>query len=255
LTALLQRQSRELPLVLVSAAPVFGFDLVELGQKIVSTVYTPYFLDFESWAANQRHLMLFLQLMGDKDVVLLSGDVHYAFTSTIKFSRFDDKSLRDAIKLMPSGTSLPKTPAGTSPTYEVMWTAKFLQLTSSALKNYANDTFTRKPANYTTSNSALIFTEDDQVEHGKFENDEFLLDKPNPVLPLAPIKIKFSRADLKPSRLFRQRINDAFNSRYIGEHNIGLVTFKDRSVTNAFYTSSGKTSELTWDFSNGKYWE
>ena len=159
LQRLLKRQNRNLPLVLVAAAPVFGFRFIEELQAGVSAIRGPYFLDLENWSANKRHLMLFLHLMGNENVVLISGDVHYAFTSTVKFTVFDDKTLRDAIRIMPSGTVLPKTPAGVTPTYEALWTAHFLQLTSSALKNFASTAFTQTPANLTTMEPATITTE------------------------------------------------------------------------------------------------
>lgn len=239
----LKRQNQNLPLVFVSAAPVFGFTFIEDLQKAVSTVAGPYFLDLESWSANRRHLMLFLQLMGNKNVVLLSGDVHYAFTSTVKFMVFDDKTLRDAIKLMPFGVTLPRTPVGATPTYDALWTAQFIQLTSSALKNFASTAFTQTPAHLTSMEPAMILTEADDREFGKFENNEFTIYESNPFNPDRLIKVKKGKDEVKPARLFRQRINDAFNSRYIGEHNLGVVSFNDKTVTNYFFTSSGKDSE------------
>jgi hypothetical protein len=233
---------------------VFGFKFIEDLQKAVSAVAGPYFLDLESWSANRRHLMLFLQLMGDKNVVVLSGDVHYAFTSTVKFTVFDDKSLREAIKLMPSGITLPKTPMGATPTYDPLWTAQFLQLTSSALKNFASTAFTQTPANLTTIEPAMILTEDDEMILGKFENKEFKIYESNPFNDRF-ILVKKTKEELKPARIFRQRINDAFNSRYLGDHNLGVVSFYDKTVTNYFYTSSGKEAERTWDFTNSKLWE
>jgi hypothetical protein len=255
LQRLLKRQNQNWPLVLVAAAPVFGFKFIEDLQNAVSAVAGPYFLDLESWSANRRHLMLFLQLMGDKNIVLLSGDVHYAFTSTVKFTVFDDKTLRAAIKLMPAGVTLPKNPAGATPTYEALWTAQFIQLTSSALKNFASTAFTQTPANLTSMEPAMILTEDDDTEFGKFENNEFTIYESNPFNPERVIKVKKPKEDLKPARLFRQRVNDAFNSRYVGEHNLGVVSFNDKTVSNYFYTSSGKDSERTWDFTNSKLWE
>jgi hypothetical protein len=254
LQRLLKRQDKNLPLVLMAAAPVFGFKFIEDLQATVSAAAGPYFLDFESWSANRRHLMLFLQLMGDLNVVVLSGDVHYAFTSTVKFIVFDDKTLRAAVKMMPTGTSLPATPVGATPTYKPMWTSHYLQLTSSALKNFAHTVFTQTPANLTTMEPAAIITEDNDVELGKFENNEFVIEKS---IPLSSVKIKVKKtgAELKPARLFRQRINDAHNSRYVADHNLGVVTFQDKAVTNYYFTAGGKQSTRSWDFSNSKLWE
>lgn len=255
LQQLLKKQNKNLPLVLIAAAPVFGFKFIEDLQNAVSAVAGPYFLDLESWSANRRHLMLFLQLMGDQNVVLLSGDVHYAFTSTVKFTVFDDKTLRAAIKLMPAGVSLPKIPTGVTPTYDALWTAHFLQLTSSALKNFASTTFTQIPANLTTMEPALVLTEDDDSELGKFENDGFTINESNPFNPGRIVKVKKTRQEVKPARLFRQRINDAFNSPYVGDHNLGVASFYDKTVTNYFYTAHGKENEYTWNFANNKLWE
>jgi hypothetical protein len=254
LTQLLQRQQRDLPLIMVAAAPVFGFKFVEDLQALVGAVAGPYFLDLESWAANRRHLLLFLYLMGNANVVLLSGDVHYSFTSTVKFSVFDDKTLREAIRQFPRDVSPPVTPQGGSATYDFLWGAKFIQLTSSALKNFASDTAVRLPANLTLMEPALFIREDGGMAKGKYENGDVFEwvvppdDKPGKF-------IKQKKEDLKPATLFRQRVNDAFNSQYISEHNIGLMTVNSPEISNCFWTAKGKTAERSWNFSNDKYWE
>ena len=89
---------------------------------------------------------------------------------------------------------------------------------------------------------------------GKYENGDVfewvapLDDKPGKF-------IKQKKEDLKPATLFRQRVNDAFNSQYISEHNIGLLTVNSPEISNCFYTAKGKTAERSWNFSNDKYWE
>lgn len=253
LSDLLKKQNKELPLVLVAAAPVFGFKFVEDLQAFVGAVAGPYFLDLESWSANRKHLLLFLYLMGNANVVLLSGDVHYSFTSTVKFSVFDDKTLRDAIKLFPQGMSPPATPQGSSPSYNNLWSAKFIQLTSSALKNFASDTAVKLPANLTAQELALFIKEDGKTVKGKYENGELFewVEQQNDV----PEFVKKRKEDLKPANLFRQRVNDFFNAQYIGVHNIGLLTVSSPEITNCFYSSNGKLAERTWNFSNDKYWE
>ena len=258
LNILLKNQNRDLPLVLVAAAPVFGLKFVEDLQTLVGVTIGPYVLDFESWVANKRHLHLFLHLMGNAKVVCLSGDVHYGFTSTIKFSVFDDKTLRESIKLFPKDVSPPKTPPGGSPSYKFLWTAKFIQLTSSALKNsgkviYGQDVLAI-PANATLTEAALFIREDGTTAQGKYENGEYF----EWIVPLDDKPGKFSKRtkeDLKPASLFRQRVNDVFNSPYIGEHNIGLFTVNAQEISNSFYTANGKQAERTWNFSNDKYWE
>jgi hypothetical protein len=254
LQRLLSRQDKNLPLVLVAAVPVFGFKFIEDLQVAVSAIAgTPYFLDLESWSANQRHLNLFLQLMGDANVVILSGDVHYAFTSTARFTVFDDKTIREAVRLFPQGVSPPAMPSGAVPTYDPLWTAHFLQLTSSALKNFASTAFTQTPAMLTLMEPAVILTEDAAVYSGSFENGEFKIYYDVPLDYSVTVTVK--KEALRPSRLFRQKINDPANSRYIGAHNLGVVTFVEKTVSNYFYTQSGKQSERTWDFSNRTTWQ
>ncbi|MCC3376691.1 hypothetical protein [Cohnella sp. REN36] len=254
LDALLKRQNRNWPLVLVAAAPVFGFKMIEDLQNAVSAVAGPYFLDLESWSANRQHLLLFLNLMADRDVVILSGDVHYAFTSTMKTVVYDDPTLRKMMRWLPSGSTLPKTPSGASPTYEPLWAAKFLQLTSSALKNYASNTFTRIPANWTTADTATILTEDGRTLTGDTENGGFSIVEWD-LAEGRKVVVKKTKEEVKPSRLFRQRLNDIYNSRYIGDHNLGVASFQDRTVTNYFWTANGKEQELTWNFANPSTWD
>ena len=254
LNRLLERQRRDFPLVLVAAAPVFGFKFVEDLQALVGETVGPYLLDYESWAANRRHLLLFLYLMGNANVVLLSGDVHYGFTSTVKFSVFDDKTLRDAIRQFPRDVSPPVTPQGGAPSYDFLWAAKFIQMTSSALKNFANDTAVGLPAGFTLTEPALFVREDGGMVQGKYEGGEVF----EWVVPLddkAGRFVKRQKAELKPATLFRRRINDAFNAQYISEHNIGLLTINAPEISNCFYTARGKTAERSWNFSNDKYWE
>jgi hypothetical protein len=254
LNALLKNQDKALPLILVVPAPVFGFKFVDDLQAVVSSVIGPYFLDLEGWAANHSHLQLFMHLMGNANVVLLSGDVHYAFTSTVRFSVFDDRTLRNAVRSFPSGVSPPKAPSGAAPGYGFMWSAKFIQLTSSALKNFARDPYVRIPASLTMIDPAVFIVEDGTTVEGKYENGQFF----EWIVPLDDRPGRFvatTKESLKPSSLFRARVNDAFNTPYISQHNIGLLRIDAQEVSNAFYTPSGKTGERNWSFANDKYWE
>ncbi|GKU80063.1 hypothetical protein L3i20_v244600 [Paenibacillus sp. L3-i20] len=54
---------------------------------------------------------------------------------------------------------------------------------------------------------------------------------------------------------FRQRINDAYNSKYVSQHNLGVASFQDRTVTNYFYTVAGKEQVYTWNFANRNMWD
>jgi hypothetical protein len=155
---------------------------------------------------------------------------------------------------MPAGTTLPKSPVGATPTYDPLWTARFLQLTSSALKNFASNTFTKAPANLTTMTPETVFTEQGGWEFVKFKDGEFTVYESNP-FDDKYVPVPTPKDELKPSGLFRQHINDAYNSRYVSEHNLGVVTFQGKTVTHYFVTPAGKEAERTWDFTNPKPWE
>jgi hypothetical protein len=96
------------PLVLVSPAPVVGYETVEGMQELVNHYIGPYKFDVESWRANlDGYLSLFKYLITElapHHVIFVSGDVHYGFTISATFTW--------------QGKSLP-----------------VVQLTSSALKN------------------------------------------------------------------------------------------------------------------------
>jgi hypothetical protein len=155
--------------------------------------------------------------------------------------------------LFPKDTSPPVTPQGGAPSYQFLWAAKFIQLTSSALKNFAKDVV-QIAAGFTNIEPALFIREGGGMLPGKYEGGEVF----EWVVPLDdnPGKfVKLSKGDLKPATLFRQRVNDAFNAQYIAEHNIGLLTVNSPEISNCFYTAKGKTAERSWNFSNDKYWE
>jgi hypothetical protein len=59
----------------------------------------------------------------------------------------------------------------------------------------------------------------------------------------------------KPSCAFDQRYNDAFNSPYLGRHNVGFATIDKRKIENSFLTKSGQISKRSWDFANDRYWQ
>lgn len=96
------------PLILVSPAPVIGYETVEGMQERVSRYIGPYTFDLEPWRANLEGYTSFLKFiiseLAPQSVIFLSGDVHYGFTISASFTW--------------NGTTLP-----------------IVQLTSSALKN------------------------------------------------------------------------------------------------------------------------
>lgn len=78
------------PLIVVSATPVYGFEPVEMLQKImVAFGIKPFVVDFESWIANRHGFGLFLRTLCNehkpKWCLFLSGDVHYSFTTRAQF--------------------------------------------------------------------------------------------------------------------------------------------------------------------------
>lgn len=69
------------------------------------------------------------------------------------------------------------------------------------------------------------------------------------------VVVKKTKEEVKPARLFKQRVNNAASSRYVGEHNLGVASFYNRTVTNYFYTTNGRGIERTWNFANSSIWE
>ena len=89
----------------------------------------PYFrdlLNFGRQTGGSSHAVLASD--GQPKHHVASGDVHYAFTSTVKFTVFDDKHCSDAIKLNACRNLLAQTTGRHHPTYDALSTAQFLQL-------------------------------------------------------------------------------------------------------------------------------
>jgi hypothetical protein len=78
------------PLLIVSPAPVYGFGLVdELQANLSALSGEPYTYDLEAWRANMRGFLDFvacLQRVSPRCCVLLSGDVHYAYSISATFA-------------------------------------------------------------------------------------------------------------------------------------------------------------------------
>lgn len=255
LGTLLGRQGPSVPLVLVSAAPVFGFRWVEALQAFVSSLFGAYKYDFENWAANEEHFSLFLRLLAGRNVVVLSGDVHYGFSSTVRYVEFDSLASRRVGPRRSATGGLPVVPGVRRPSYRPTSEAQFVQLCSSAIKNYGGGFFTRFPAWLSSTQPARIETDDGQVVHGRYERGVFIVSEPDPSDPLNEIQRIRQPDEVRPVRLFRQRINDAFNSEYVGDHNMGLLSIRSTAVEHCFLLEKGRHSEHRWDFSNPRYWE
>jgi hypothetical protein len=71
-------------MIIVSPAPVFGFELLEGIQEFVSARIGPYKFDLEAWRSSPIGFFNFLRAVvgeiGLRKVVFLSGDVHFAST-------------------------------------------------------------------------------------------------------------------------------------------------------------------------------
>ena len=93
LTRRLRQRGREVPLtVVVSAAPVFGHPLVEVWlqlKKIKAIEWIPggpAAVDREAWSLNpSAYEALLATLVSFRRVVILSGDVHYAFACSVGY--------------------------------------------------------------------------------------------------------------------------------------------------------------------------
>lgn len=72
--------------IVISPAPAFGLPLVEdLFQRLQALTSGPEVADFEAWQANPHGFDQLLAGLREADTVLLSGDVHYAYTNVIQF--------------------------------------------------------------------------------------------------------------------------------------------------------------------------
>jgi len=93
------------PLVLVSAVPVFGFELQERRQKYLVGKVGPYEIDFEAWHSNLRGFVDLMRLLVERlqpsPCIILSGDVHYAVNALASFA-IDDNRL-PIIQVVSSG--------------------------------------------------------------------------------------------------------------------------------------------------------
>ncbi|HMN10511.1 MAG TPA: hypothetical protein PKC83_17170 [Gemmatimonadaceae bacterium] len=241
------------PIVLVSAAPVFGFSSIEWLQRFISFFMGDYKYDYENWAANEEHLHQFLRLMAGRNVVLLSGDLHYGYSSTVRYTVFDSRTHRAGPRrTSPTGVLHPA-PAGLRPTYDPVSTVQFLQLTSSAIKNYASK-FLKFVSRFSGSPVGTIVDDDGRSAYGRFENGVFVVleqDENGSGFSL----VQRTRQEVRPATYFRQRIADAYNSGYLEGHNLGMVRIRDSSVEHSFLTPGGVASQRSWDFSNARYWQ
>ena len=80
------------PLVIISPTPVFGFELAESVQRFLTSISGTYKWDLETWRSNETGFIRFLAFVSNTFspdyCVILSGDVHYAFTMKARFDLF-----------------------------------------------------------------------------------------------------------------------------------------------------------------------
>lgn len=80
------------PLIIVSPTPVFGFEHAERVQRFLTSISGTYKWDLETWRANEAGFIKFLVFVSNTFspdyCVILSGDVHYAFTMKARFDLF-----------------------------------------------------------------------------------------------------------------------------------------------------------------------
>jgi len=109
----LRGQRNNDPLLLISASPVFGFARMEKFQRIASELgLSAAALDLESWREGFELLesSLMRATGGVQSVTILSGDVHYSFSSHGIFNNADRTVQRKVAQLTSSPVS--NNPAG-----------------------------------------------------------------------------------------------------------------------------------------------
>jgi hypothetical protein len=78
------------PIIIAVPTPVFGFDLVEKMQELFAIFSSVYEVDLEIWSANKsgfaRLLTFIMENMNPRHCIFISGDVHYGFTISGRFS-------------------------------------------------------------------------------------------------------------------------------------------------------------------------
>lgn len=100
--------SSDITTLVVSPAPVIGIPLIEEGVQSLAVEIVGWLpsclnlrpgrsVDHEAWLGNRQAFEALLrELARFKQVVLLSGDVHYAFTNEVAYFRDDDASAQPA---------------------------------------------------------------------------------------------------------------------------------------------------------------
>ena len=164
--------SSTLATIVVSPAPVVGVPLVEeVAQRLLAATNGPEAADMEAWGGERAAFEALLnELAVFGKVVLISGDVHYAYTNHIAYFRDD----------------------ATRPP------ARIVQLCSSALKNQdSNTTLIGGLGHLLPHVGWLGFTEDLQADLANDLRDAMLVGiEQLPSDPVAPLKNLLKSPDL-----------------------------------------------------------
>lgn len=250
LQALVARQAAGTPLVIVATAPIFGYATIDRLQSAAGKFLGPYPYDEEGWAANLGHLELFLFLCGNADVVVLSGDVHYSFTATATFNVFDSDFFRSAQAQFPSW-SFPATGSGSTPTYSHLYRGRFLQLNSSAAKNWASKLL--EVVSRTGGSYGHVIRSTGAVEEGQYSGGKVRIPWSIPLVGSGTAE--HDPASYKPVGALSVSVNNtAVNSPYEPQHNIGLMSITGRKIENGFLVGGKLVSSRTFDFASGSAW-
>lgn len=86
--ASLAARRQGMPLIVVAPTPIFGVETIEAVQSLIGWA-SPAGVDLESWRANPRSFLDAADFLVDaapSPAIVLSGDVHYAFSAAIRLA-------------------------------------------------------------------------------------------------------------------------------------------------------------------------
>jgi hypothetical protein len=197
------------PLIIVSATPVLGFYLFEALQKAVAMATSIYALDLETWYANTngrtRFLSFLAQEFAPRHCIVMSGDVHFGFTTRAAIAFSSQKGPKDVA------------------------TISVTQLTSSALKTtslvkiaFISDTLGRIRQLFPFKR--IVRTGHAVIGDGSNDNND----------------ARAQRVDWIEARAIVRTAGSPLSPLIISDNNIGLVTIeKDLSVNHKLIVRKG----------------
>lgn len=92
-----EKKDKNLLVILVSPAPVFGhYFLEEHAQKKIKIFMGSYFKDHEAWSFHHSGYDAFLDRISDyQNIIILSGDVHYSFSTKVDYWRNRNNQIKN----------------------------------------------------------------------------------------------------------------------------------------------------------------